>query len=290
MKKNTTHPLDAAIKKSAAELSRQGVPATGALILASTGAAGLVERLDKAGRLPLARTAGVPALWQDSVLAFGLLEGLPCWVLEDAPGPADEGGRERPGDPPWARAFPAWLAREALARHMVHVSAATALVAEGPCSAGRIVVASDHLNLSGGTPLSGLAGCALGPMFPAVSNLHDKGLRQELLTAASRLRIPLDEGVVACVAGPALSTPAERRHWRATGADVAVQDLAGPLLAAAHAGLTVVSIAAVVDAGDDEIPALLAHAEEAAPRLEQLVVALAPSIAREVAAADAEDA
>jgi purine nucleoside phosphorylase len=290
MKKSSTHPLDAAIKKSAAELSRQGVPVAGALILASTGVAGIVERLEKAGRLPLRRTAGIPALWQDSVLHWGDFEGLACWVLEDAPGPADEGGRERPGDPPWARAFPVWLAREALARHLVHVSAATAVVEAGPCSAGRLVVASDHLNLSGGTPLAGLAGCALGPMFPAASNLHDKGLRQALLTKAARLGLPLDEGVVACVPGPALSTPAERRWWRAAGAHAAVQDLAGPLLAAAHAGLTVVAVSAVIDAGDDEIPTLLARAEDAAPKLEELLVALAPDIAREVAAADAEDA
>lgn len=290
MKKSTTHPLDAAIKKSAAELSRQGVPVAGALILASTGVAGLVEQLDKSGRLPLQRTAGVPALWQDSVLHWGAFEGLACWILEDAPGPADEGGRERPGDPPWARAFPVWLAREAMARHMVHVSAATALSDDGPCSAGRLVVARDHVNLSGTTPLSGLAGSTLGPMFPAASNLHDGGLRQALLTEAARLRLPLDEGVLACVPGPALSTPAERRYWRAAGAHAAVQDLAGPLLAAAHAGLTVVSLSAVVDAGDDQIPALLARAEEAAPRLEQLVAALAPHLAREVAAAEAEDA
>jgi hypothetical protein len=69
-----------------------------------------------------------------------------------------------------------------------------------------------------------------------------------------------------------------------------VQDLAGPLLAAAHAGLTVVAVSAVIDAGDDEIPTLLARAEDAAPKLEELLVALAPDIAREVAAADAEDA
>jgi hypothetical protein len=49
-------------------------------------------------------------------------------------------------------------------------------------------------------------------------------------------------------------------------------------------------VSAVIDAGDDEIPTLLARAEDAAPKLEELLVALAPDIAREVAAADAEDA
>lgn len=286
------HPLDQAVHDAAAALSKKGVPTTGALILMSTGVGMLAGRLKRAGRTPLGRAAGVPETWKDAVLHWGELEGLACWLLEDAPGPADQGGRERPGDPPWTRAFPVWLAAAAGARHLVHVSAGVALPKDGKPGAtlGALAVACDHVNLSGSTPLQALSGSALGPLFPAVSKLHDEGLRQALLTEARRLGIPLEPAVLACTAGPALSTPAERRWWRAAGADAAVQELAAPLLAAAHAGLTVVAVSAVVDAGDDEIPAILERAERAAPQLDELLAAFAPHVAREVAAAEQEDA
>lgn len=286
------HPLDQAVQSAAAALSKQGVPTTGALILMSTGIGMLAGKLKRAGRAPLGRAAGVPAAWKDAVLHWGQLGGLDCWLLEDAPGPADQGGRERPGDAPWMRAFPVWLAAAAGARHLVHVSAAVGLDADGSGGAkpGTLVVASDHINLSGSTPLQALSGCTLGPLFPAVSKLHDEGLRQALLTEAARLGIPLAPAVLACTAGPALATPAERRYWRAAGAEAAVQELAAPLLAAAHAGLGVVALAAVVDGGDDAMALLLERAEQAAPQLEELLCAFAPHLAKDVAAAEAEEA
>jgi purine nucleoside phosphorylase len=87
-----------------------------------------------------------------------------------------------------------------------------------------------------------------------------------------------------------MSTPAERRWWRTAGASVAIQDLTPPLLAAAHAGLSVVALSAVVDAGSDDIPTVLLRAERAVPQIEELVWAFAPHVAKAVAAAEREEA
>jgi purine nucleoside phosphorylase len=286
------HPLDAAVHGAASELAKLGVPTTGALLLLATGLGTLPSKLRHAGSVKLGRAKHVPGAWKEATLHWGELNGLACWLLEDALGPADEGGREQPGAAAWVRAFPVWLAKLAGARHLIHVSAATALPEAGkPLSLlGSLVVAEDHINLSGGTPLHALSGSTLGPLFPAVSTLHDSVLRPALLTEAKRQGIPLEPAVVACVAGPSMSTPAERRWWRTAGASVAIQDLTPPLLAAAHAGLSVVALSAVVDAGSDDIPTVLLRAERAVPQIEELVWAFAPHVAKAVAAAERDEA
>ena len=70
--------------------------------------------------------------------------------------------------------------------------------------------------------------------------------------------------------------------WARAGADVAVQDLATPLLACAHAGLAVLSIVCVTDEGEGigDVASMVMRADQMAPALEDLIVALAPDLQR----------
>lgn len=81
--------------------------------------------------------------------------------------------------------------------------------------AGAIMVISDHLNLTGHSPLTGPEDEALGPRFPDQSAVYDPAL-QELLRS---LRPGLQSGVYAGLPGPAYETPAEIRMLQAMGAD-----------------------------------------------------------------------
>jgi purine-nucleoside phosphorylase len=158
---------------------------------------------------------------------------------------------------------------------MVHASAGTALTADGPLGVGDVVRATDHINLSGTSPLTGLGESRLGPLFPDQTRVHDAELGRLADEAARAGDVTLGTAVVACTVGPALSTPAEHAWFAGAGADVAVQRLAGPLVAAAHAGVATVAFVAVADVAGErgvDVAELVARAARTAPTLDGLVL------------------
>ncbi|HEV8111411.1 MAG TPA: hypothetical protein VGR31_01420 [Planctomycetota bacterium] len=272
--------LDAAVAAAETGIARAGIPAPRALFLLGTGGGLLPLRLRHGSRTSWSALDGVPEAWRRATLHAGELAGAPVWILEDAPGPPERGALPDAGEPPWVRGFPCWLAAALGAAVLVHSSAGASLAAE--VRPGCLALLSDHLNLSGRTPLLGLAASHLGPLFPDVSHLHHVELRRKALAICETLGIPACEAVAACTSGPALETPAERRFFARAGAAVAVQGLEGPLLAAAHAGLAAFAVVCVTDRGEGpvDLASIVAAAEAMAPGLEELLVRLAPEIAR----------
>lgn len=260
------------------------------LVWSATGLPALADRLDAAERTDLAALDGAPACTRGCELVRGRWgsgdAALDTWILDGhAVDPEHVGA-------PWEAAFPAWLAAASGARVLVHTSAGASLAPAGeePLPVGGLVVASDHLNLSGGSPLLGLGETHLGPLFPDLSRLHDAPLREAALAEGRRRGIALSAGVAACTPFPARETPAERRYFARAGARVAVQGLADPLVAAAHAGLVAVALVCIAESGEGQadLPAILAAAERSAPLLEDLVDALQPALAGTVASRRAE--
>lgn len=82
-------------------------------------------------------------------------------------------------------------------------------------SAGDLMVLTDHLNLTGQSPLIGPHEQELGPRFPDQSKVWDPRLRALLLSCGSGLQ----QGVYAGLLGPSYETPAEVRMLKALGAD-----------------------------------------------------------------------
>ncbi len=78
---------------------------------------------------------------------------------------------------------------------------------------GELMLISDHLNLTGTSPLIG------GPHFHDMSEVYSRRLNACLQKAALRSRIPLHTGVYAGLVGPQYETPAEIRMLRTLGAD-----------------------------------------------------------------------
>lgn len=284
--RTSEHGLDAAVRAARAALAARGLTAPDALILLGAGRGTLAQRLDGRSTFELDDVEGVPAAWRASRLSAGLLGPARVWILEDA---LLARGREE--GPTWIHGFPCWLAAAHGAAVLLHTSAGALLPSSPPGASdrhpavlGSLCLLSDHLNLSGSTPLLGLAGSALGPQFPDLTRLHHRGLRAAALRLARHSGAGLFEGVAACTRGPSLETPAERRYLAAVGARVAVQNLADPLLAAAHAGLAALACVCVADdgsGGDGPVDTVrvLAAAERAQPALEDLLVGLAAEIA-----------
>jgi purine-nucleoside phosphorylase len=146
-------------------------------------------------------------------------------------------------------------------------------------SLGDIVMLDDHINLMGDNPLIGPNDERLGPRFPDLSAPYTLAWRRQAAAAAAGLGIPLTEGVLAAVAGPNLETAAEYRFLRRIGADLVGMSMVPETLAAVHMGMRVLGLAVVTDLCDPEalepvdVPAILAAAGAARPRLEALVVA-----------------
>ncbi len=280
-------PLDAACQSAREALVAHGVPAPDAIFLLGTGVGILPGRLKAGGRMPLARAKGAPRIWGEALLHWGDFHGLSVWLLDDAPLELE------PSDPTWARPFPIWLAAASGASAMIHTSAGTALDVEGEkmLEPGSLALVTDHVNLSGGTPLIGLAESHLGPMFPDQTRLHDSFLRRSALQACTKLGIEAREAIVACTVGPTLDTPAERRFFARVGAHVAVQDLAPTLIAAAHAGLGTLEISVITARASDavDVAQIAAVSQAIAPALDDLLWQLAADVQREVRARLDED-
>lgn len=274
--------LDDAVLPAVRALREAGGVEPEALFLMSTGLGPLPSELEGLTTTDLGDLPGAPPAWQEGLLHAGRLGTLRAWLLEDAPGGYETGEAGEPGRPAWERAWPVWLAAASGAELCVHTSAGVLL---GPrnqpgLELGGLAVLTDHLNLSGGTPLLGLGESRLGPLFPDQSRVHHHGLRARLLAHARRLGVPCGEGLAACLVGPGLATPAELA-WLSQGpASVAVQGLADPLIAAAHAGLAVVALVALTDSGDEPLrmAELVDRAEAAAPGLFELLNELAPDL------------
>jgi len=78
---------------------------------------------------------------------------------------------------------------------------------------GQWMMLSDHLNLTGKSPLTG------GPHFLDLTEAYSSRLRSQFRAAASLIGIPLHEGVYAGLPGPQYETPAEVRMLAHLGAD-----------------------------------------------------------------------
>jgi purine-nucleoside phosphorylase len=123
---------------------------------------------------------------------------------------------------------------------------------------GQPVLISDHLNLTGRSPLAGPPPPAgYPPRFTDLSDLYAARLR-----AIARAADPsLAEGVYAALPGPHYETPAEIRMLRTAGADLVGMSTALEAIAARHLGAEVLGLSLVTNiaAGLSDQP--LDHAE-----------------------------
>ena len=148
------------------------------------------------------------------------------------------------------------------------------------------VLISDHLNLTGRSPLTGPPPPDGYPSrFTDLTDLYSRRLR-----ALARGADPaLTEGVYAALPGPHYETPAEIRMLRALGADLVGMSTALEAIAARHLGAEVLAISLVTNlaagvAPPGGVPQELDHAEvtatgqAAAARMGALLAGILPGV------------
>jgi xanthosine phosphorylase len=152
---------------------------------------------------------------------------------------------------------------------------------------GAIALIEDHINLLGQNPLVGPNDAAVGPRFPDMSEVYDRGLRTRAQAVAARLGIALRSGVYLATLGPSFETPAEIRAFRALGADLVGMSTVPEAISARHCGLKVLGLSLVTNLAAGLTDHALSHEEtltmaaQAAGRLQQLLTGLLEELARD---------
>ncbi len=132
--------------------------------------------------------------------------------------------------------------------------------------AGDIMLIEDQINLVGlvgNNPLMGPNDPELGPRFPDMSTLYDRGLRELAQLVAQEAGITLRRGVYVGLSGPAFETPAEVRMLRVLGADATGMSTTNEALVARHGGMRVLGFSGITNEAIDRIdsPRVTSHEE-----------------------------
>lgn len=145
---------------------------------------------------------------------------------------------------------------------------------------GDLMLITDHLNLTGDTPLR-------GPAFVDMGRAYDPTMTAALQRFGEALGTALHTGVYAGLRGPAYETPAEVRMLRTLGADAVGMSTVLEVVAAREAGLRVAGVSLITNvhrADAHSAGAATSHAEvlDAAaaggPRLARLLQAALPHL------------
>lgn len=248
-------------------------------IVLGSGLSRLASQVEQASSMAYVNVPGLPpptVPGHDGELTLGTLRGVPVIAFR---------GRAHlyEGHTPNDVVRSVRIAHALGARTLVVTNAAGGVRRDlGP---GALMRITDHLNLTGRTPLVGDVGRALGARFPDMTTAYDADLGHVLASAAKKHGIALAEGVYAGLLGPSYETPAEVRMLRTLGADAVGMSTVLETIAARHLGMRIVGVSVISNhaAGIGDAP--LEHAEvermaeQAGPKLATLVADLVEACA-----------
>jgi purine-nucleoside phosphorylase len=245
------------------------VPRVG--IVLGSGLGGLADALTDAVAVPFAELPGWPAAsapGHAGRLLLGHLDGVPAVCLQGRLH-LYEGNSER------LVVEPVLLMRRLGAGVIVLSNAAGGIRVDWP--AGTLMLITDHLNLTGRSPLSGVNDDALGPRFPDLVHAWSPRLNELMRAAAADEGVTLEEGVYVGLTGPTYETPAEVRMLRTLGADAVGMSTVLEAIVAHWAGTEVVGVSLVTNPGAGITGEPLSHEEvlaaaaEAGARFQALI-------------------
>ncbi len=145
---------------------------------------------------------------------------------------------------------------------------------------GDVMLITDHLNflgMMGQNPLMGPNYDEIGPRFPDMSQIYDRGLATLARTVAGREGLALREGVYAGLSGPSFEGPADLRFLRLAGADAVGMSTVPEVIVARHGGMRVLGFSGISNKANLDGSTVTTHEEviEAGkvitPKVEKLI-------------------
>lgn len=137
--------------------------------------------------------------------------------------------------------------------HLILTNAAGTLHPDHP--PGSWMMITDHLNLTGTSPLEG------GPNFVDMTEVYDARMRGIFRNLAAKRQMPLHEGVYAGLRGPQYETPAEIRMLRSMGADAVGMSTVLEAIQARALGMKVSAFSCLTNWAAGLSPGKLDHSE-----------------------------
>jgi purine-nucleoside phosphorylase len=259
---------------------RAGAPVEIAVMLGS-GLGHLADAVESAVAIPYGEIDGFPvstAPGHKGQLVIGTLHGRRVAVMQ---------GR--------LHLFEGWEPRDiALAVYLLKRLGAATLVVTNAAGglnpdfdAGEVMLIEDHLNFTGHNPLRGPNEEEIGLRFPDMSRCYDPGLLAEAAAAAERAGIAVRRGIYAGLLGPSLETSAERRFYRASGADAVGMSTVTEVIAASHCGLAVAGFSGITNKATggpeqavDTVEDIFAHAAVCGRKIAAILAELLPALPR----------
>ncbi|MFC1488674.1 purine-nucleoside phosphorylase [Thermodesulfobacteriota bacterium] len=201
-------------------------------------------------------------------LLFGIVENKPVVVMQ---------GRFHlyEGYSPIEVTFPIRVMQELGVKTLILTNAAGGL--NPGLSTGDIMIVADHINLTGSNPLVGPNEDRWGLRFPDMTGAYDQELALIAENTGKNAGIDLQKGVYVGLKGPSLETPAEIRFLRTIGADAVGFSTVQEVIAAVHAGMSVLGLSTITNVHDPDAPVsatveeIIGVAKEAAPKLETII-------------------
>ncbi len=126
---------------------------------------------------------------------------------------------------------------------------------------GDLMLITDHLNLTGTTPLLGANEDALGPRFADMTRAYDPEIMQMAREVGQAQHIALREGVYAGLLGPSYETPAEIRMVRTLGAQAVGMSTVLEVIALRHMGVRIGALSCITNLGAGISGNVLSHTE-----------------------------
>lgn len=142
-------------------------------------------------------------------------------------------------------------------------------------SPGSVMLITDHINMTGVSPLFGADG---NERFVDMVNAYDSELSDDMRASARKNNIDLHEGVYAWFSGPQFETPAEIRAVKTLGADAVGMSTVPEVILARHQGMKLCTLSVITNyaAGmsDNEIShdQTIAFASKAAETVEKILI------------------
>lgn len=266
-------PIDQPARLAALEAAVRArtdlVPEVG--IVLGSGLGDLAADLADAVAIPFDELPGWPAATAPGHvgrLLLGTLAGRPVVMLQ---------GRFHlyEGNDPGLVIQPVLLFHRLGARRLILTNAAGGLDPSfGP---GTLMVMTDHINLTGRSPLMGPNADELGPRFPDLTDAWSPRLRTAVHAAAEAEGVELAEGIYVGLTGPTYETPAEVRMLAELGGHAVGMSTVLECIAARWVGLEVCGVSLVTNPGAGYSGEPLAHEEVlaagavAGPRLARVI-------------------